>query len=749
MAIPTYVPSAEGEERASDNSDSASDISKTASEQYRSIIEGPYCHTTFVDSSDSSCVVWQPLTPETIEWARQENKLLFLHIGYGACNYCRLMLYETFMDDECAAVLNESFVPVIVDRDERPDIETVYMNYLSAVSSAGGWPLNVFVTPDMEPVFGGTYWPGPGVSRRVGAGAETEKEALDSLAIFKRVRDIWQDQEAKCRAEASEILSKLRIFTAEGIADIRATTGATRHDTFLPSATSPLSETPGGTAGEKSAGLSSELDLDQLEEAYTHIAKTFDPVYGGFGLAPKFPTPPKLAFLLYLNDAPSAVRDVVGETECKHAADMAVQTLRKLRGSALYDQLGAGFSRCSMTRDWSIPLFEKLLADNALLLSLYISAWRYAGGTNESEFLDTVVELADHLIAPNFFALGDGGLASSESAFSEDNLARTLGLKEGAYYLWTRREFDSVINSSGQDQQMSQVVAAHWDVREEGNVPEEYDPYDYKIKKNILRVVKTPEQLSHQFGLPLETVQAYIRTARKKLRYRRDLQTDREPPGYSDTAITSWNGLAISALTKAHVALKDIDVAKSKRYLDGALRIADFIMAKLYSPGTKTLFRLWCFRRSNFEGFADDYVYLIDGILHLFGETGKESLLDFAIDLQETLISRFHDPKDGGFFSSAPGVSLNVLRLKEGMDGSLPSVNAVAAANLFHLSVLLQDDSYAALANGTINAFEAEILQYPWLYPSMLMVLVMARLGYMKDAVSAPGEPEDAAYEET
>ncbi|KAG6055776.1 hypothetical protein E4U17_002740 [Claviceps sp. LM77 group G4] len=743
MAIPTYVPSAEGEGRASD-------ISETASERYRAIVEEPYCDTPFVDSAYSSPVEWQPLTPETIEWARQENKLLFLHIGFGACNYCRTMLYETFMDDDCAAVLNESFVPVIVDRDERPDIETVYMNYLSAVSSVGGWPLNVFVTPDMEPVFGGTYWPGPGVSRRVGAGAETEKEALDSLAIFKRVRDIWQDQEAKCRAEASEILSKLRIFTAEGIADIRATTGATHHDTLLPSATSPLSEPPGGEAGEKSAGLSSELDLDQLEEAYTHIAKTFDPVYGGFGLAPKFPTPPKLAFLLYLNDAPSAVKDVVGEAECKRAADMAVQTLRKLRGSALYDQLGSGFSRCSMTRDWSIPLFEKLLADNALLLSLYVSAWRYAGGTTESEFLDTVVELADHLIAPNSFVLRDGGgLASSVSAFSEDNLSQTLGLKEGAYYLWTRREFDSVINSSGQDQQMSQVVAAHWDVREEGNVPEEYDPYDDKIKKNILRVVKTPAQLSHQFGLPLETVQAYIRTARKKLRYRRDLQTDREPPFYSDTAITSWNGLAISALTKAHVALKDIDVARSKRYLDGALRIADFIMAKLYSPETKTLSRLWCCRRSNFEGFADDYVYLIDGILHLFGETGKESLLDFAIDLQETLISRFHDPKDGGFFSSAPEVSLNVLRLKEGMDGSLPSVNAVAAANLFHLSVLLQDDSYAALANGTINAFEAEILQYPWLYPSMLMVLVMARLGYMKDAVSAPGEPEDAAYEET
>ncbi|KAG5940654.1 hypothetical protein E4U60_000406 [Claviceps pazoutovae] len=743
MAIPTHVPSAEEEERANDNSETASETSETASER------DPYCHTCFVDSAMTSPVEWQHLTPETIEWARQENKLLFLHIGYGACNYCRLMLYETFMDDECADVLNKSFVPVIVDRDERPDIETVYMNYLSAVSSAGGWPLNVFVTPDMEPVFGGTYWPGPGVSRRVGAGAETEKEALDSLAIFKRVRDIWQDQEAKCRAEASEILSKLRIFTAEGIADIRATTEATRHDNLLLSATSSLSEAPGGAAGEKSAGLSSELDLDQLEEAYTHIAETFDPVYGGFGLAPKFPTPPKLAFLLYLNDAPSAVRDVVGEVECKRAADMAVETLRKLRGSALYDQLGAGFSRCSMTRDWSIPLFEKLLADNALLLSLYVSAWRYAGGTTESEFLDTVVELADHLIAPDFFALDDGGLASSEMAFSEDNLAKTYGLKEGAYYLWTRREFDSVINSSGQDQQTSQVVAAHWDVREEGNVPEEYDPYDDKIKKNILRVVKTPEQLSHQFDLPLETVQAYIRTARKKLRYRRDLQKDREPPGCCNTVITSWNGLAISALTKAHVALKDIDVAKSKRYLDGALRIADFIMAKLYSPETKTLFRMWFCRRSKFEGFADDYVYLIDGILHLFGETGKESLLDFAIDLQETLISRFHDPKDGGFFSSAPGLSLNVLRLKEGMDGSLPSVNAVAAANLFHLSVLLQDDSYAALANGTINAFEAEILQYPWLYPSMLMVLVMARLGYMKDAVSAPGEPEDVAYEET
>ncbi|KAG5994496.1 hypothetical protein E4U54_003065, partial [Claviceps lovelessii] len=551
------------------------------------------------------------------------------------------MARESFRNAECAAVLNESFIPVIVDREERPDIDTVYMNYLQAVSHAGGWPLNVFVTPNMEPVFGGTYFPGPSTSRRVVAetGAEAGTEMLDSLTVFQKVRDIWRDQETKCRKEASEILGQLREFAAEGTVGSRAMAASDPIATHVKPSSSPPSSlgfAPGGVpecaavGGGKSAHLSSELDLDQLEEAYAHIAKTFDPVYGGFGTAPKFLTPSKLAFLLYLNTAPSAVRDVVGEAECKHAAHMAVATLRQIRDSALHDHIGlTGFARCSVTRDWSIPHFEKLVVDNAMLLALYLDAWRSAGGKAESEFLDTVIELADYLTSPRI-ALPHGGLACSEAA---DSFMRRddADMKEGAYYLWTRREFDSIVNASGHDKQISQVAAAHWDVREDGNVDEEHDPNDDFIKQNILRVVRTAARLSEQFDLPVHTIQQYIQTARNRLQARRG--SERLPPDLDDKVIAAWSGLGLSALAQTSTALKDVDCPKSQAYLSGALRIADFIRTNLWDASSKLLYRIWPDGRDT-GGFADDYAYVIDGVLRLFGATGDESLLEFADELQ-------------------------------------------------------------------------------------------------------------------
>ncbi|KAG5928522.1 hypothetical protein E4U42_000505 [Claviceps africana] len=693
----------------------------------------------FVRSGVNSLVKWQLLDSDSIERARQENKLLFLHIGYKACHYCRLMARESFQNAECAAVLNESFVPVLVDREERPDIDAIYMNYLQAVSHAGGWPLNVFVTPNMEPVFGGTYWPGPSTSRRLvaGTGAEAENETLDSLTVFKKIRDIWRDQEAKCRKEASEILGQLRDFAAEGTVETRGMAASSHpnatHGTSSPSPVRAASDDVAVECptGQTSAPLSSELDLDQLEEAYAHIAKTFDPVHGGFGLAPKFLTPSKLAFLLYLDKAPPAVRDVVGQADCKHAAHMAVETLRRIRDGALHDHVGlTGFARCSVTRDWSVPNFEKLVVDNAMLLALYLDAWRSAGGKAESDFLDTVVELADYLTSP-CIALSHGGLACSEAA---DSIVRRDGTekKEGAYYLWTRREFDSVINASDQDKQISQVAAAHWDVREDGNVDEEHDPNDDFIKQNILRVVRTPDKLSAQFGLPVQTVQQHIQTARERLKARRD--SERIRPELDDKVIAAWNGLGISALAQTSTALREIDPVRSQKYLSGARNVVDFVRAHLWDKSSKILYRVWP-DGHDVEGFADDYAYMIDGLLRLFDATEDESLLEFADDLQKTQITLFHDPDAGGFFSTPSTLQNPIIRLKEGMDSSLPSINAVAAANLCRLAALLDDDTYAALATGTVNAFEAEMLQYPWLYPGMLLVVAKTRLGDIQDPV--------------
>lgn len=671
----------------------------------------------FIQSAGSGLVKWQLLDTETIERAKRENKLIFIHVGYNACHFCRLMAIESFANPDCAAVLNEAFIPVIVDREQRPDIDTIYMNYVQAVSNVGGWPLNVFVTPLLEPVFGGTYWPGPGTSRR--STAEHEDESPDFLTILKKVRDIWRDQESRCRKEATEVVAQLREFAAEGTLGTR---GITTQQPLAPPGWSTPTPSQAPAPREKDAPVSSELDLDQLEEAYTHIAGTFDPVYGGFGLAPKFLTPPKLAFLLQLGTFPSAVQDVVGEAECKHATQMAVDTLRKIRDGALHDHVGrTGFARCSVTPDWSIPNFEKLVVDNALLLRLYLDAWVAAGGQTNSEFYDIVTELVEYLTSPPI-ALPDGGFATSEAADSHYRRG-DREKREGAYYLWTRREFESVLDAA--DKNISPVAAAYWDVQEDGNVDEDHDPNDDFINNNILRIVKRPEELAQQFNIPVESVEQYIQAAKKELKSRRE--RERVRPELDGKVVTGWNGLAISGLARAATALKGPNAELADKCLNSARAAASFIRTNLWDGTSKILYRIWKGGRDT-EGFADDYAYLILGLLDLFDATGDESLIEFADTLQKTQVNLFHDPA-GAFFSTTSSSPHSILRLKDGMDTSLPSTNAIAASNLFRLGSLLDDERYSALARGTVNAFEAEILQHPWLFPGLLAGVATARLG--------------------
>ncbi|KAH6885380.1 hypothetical protein B0T10DRAFT_94539 [Thelonectria olida] len=707
--------------------DAAASASASVSEPIRN--RAGASRSPYVKGQADGLVKWQLLDDDAVERARKENKLIFLHIGYKACHYCHLMFLESFSNTDCAAVLNESFVPIIIDREERPDIDTIYMNYVQAVNNEGGWPLNLFLTPNLEPVFGGTYWPGPGNRRR--ATDDSVDEVVDFLTILRKVRDIWSDQEARCRKEATEVLGQLREFAADG------TFGTSRI-----SATSTLTSSGWGAPApthsdgsrDKDTAVSSELDLDQLEEAYTHIAGTFDPVFGGFGLAPKFLTPPKLAFLLGLAKSPRAVQDVVGEKECKHATDISLDTLRKIRDGALRDHVGgAGFSRCSVTPDWTIPNFEKLIVDNAQLLSLYLEAWRTSGGKEDSEFYDIVLELAEYLSSAPI-AFPDGGFASSEAADSCVKRGDSE-MREGAYYTWTRREFDSVLNKV--DRHVSQVIATHWGVEEDGNVDEGHDPNDDFINQNILRIDKNVEQLSRQFNLPAERVQQYIETAKSALKERRD--RERVRPELDAKLIAGWNGLVISALAQTGSALKSISKDRSGKYLAEAKKAAAFIREKLWDAQEKELYRVWQGERE-IKAFADDYAYLTRGILDLFEATGDESYLEFADTLQQTQIHLFADPA-GAFFSTTASSPHTIIRLKDGMDTSIPSTNAITVLNLFRLASLLSDDALAALARKSINAFEVEMLQHPWLFPGLLAGVVVARLGVEKSHYNVTYKP--------
>jgi uncharacterized protein YyaL (SSP411 family) len=683
----------------------------------------------YVRDHAEDLVAWQLLDDEAVERSRKENKLIFLHIGYKACHFCRLMSIETFSNPESAAVLNESFVPVIVDREERPDIEAIYMNYVQAVHNVGGWPLNVFLTPNLEPVFGGTYWFGP-AGRRHHNGDSTD-EVLDSLTIFKKLRDIWSDQEARCRKEATEIVAQLKEFAAEGTLGTRSISA--------PSALGPAGwgapapSNPSVTQ-ERSTAVSEELDLDQLEEAYRNIVGTFDPVYGGFGLAPKFLIPPKLAFLLGLLTAPEAVQDVVGDDECKHATKIALDTLRQIRDGALHDHIGAtGFSRCSVTADWSIPNFEKLVIDNAQLLSLYIDAWKASGGGEQGEFLDVVLELVQYLTTSPI-TLPEGGFASSEAA---DSYYRQgdKEKREGAYYVWTWREFESVLDDL--DSHMSPILAAYWNVNKDGNVNEDNDPNDDFINQNILRVKTTVEQLSNHFSTPVDKIREYIEKGKVVLRRKRE--QERVRPELDDKIVAGWNGLVMSALSKAASALRTSRPEQSSRCKSAAERAAACIKERLWDANEKVLYRVWSGERGS-AAFADDYAYLIQGLLDLFELTENQEYLEFADTLQQTQISLFYDA-DGAFFTTKANSPYVILRLKEGMDTSLPSTNSVSVSNLFRLASLLSDENLATKARQTINAFEVEVGQHPWLFPGLLASVVTARLGGQKPQVNVTYKP--------
>lgn len=537
------------------------------------------------------------------------------------------MASDSFSNQSCAPIINESFIPVLVDREQRPDIDTIYMNYVQGVSGAGGWPLNIFVTAEMEPVFGGTYFPGPGSTQPSSSG-DNDEAVTDFQTVLKKVRDAWLDQEARCRKEASESLAQLRDFAAEGTLGTRSITGAQSLGpvpNIAPAVPPPATATE--TTPEKSS-ISSELDLDQMEEAYRNIAGTFDPLFGGFGLAPKFPTPPKLEFLLSLKKLPADVQAVVGEAECQHAQHIALDTLRKIRDGAMRDHVGGnGFARFSVTPDWSIPNFERLLADNALLLNLYLDAWKIGGGQVDGEFHDVVVELAQYLTSSPI-ALSDGGFASSEAADSLEKKG-DRNSREGAYYTWTSREVENIFPS--EDKHASTAVAAYFGVLEDGNVDQDHDPNDDFINQNILRIAKSVDDVSKQHNIPVDTLKESIVKARALLREK--TIKDRPRPQLDDKVVTGWNGLAISALARTATALKDDNAELSAKCGDSASKAADFLKANLWDDEKKALYRIWRGGKET-EAFADDYAYLIQGLLDLYDYKKEQPTLDFARELQ-------------------------------------------------------------------------------------------------------------------
>ncbi|KAI9699390.1 MAG: hypothetical protein M1836_003001 [Candelina mexicana] len=674
----------------------ATKIEENATADLRLVNRLSESRSPYVRGHMDNPVAWQMWGPEAIAMAKENNRLMFVSIGYAACHWCHVMERESFMSNEIASILNNSFIPVKIDREERPDVDRIYMNYVQATTGSGGWPLNVFLTPDLEPVFGGTYWPGPNAATAV------RGQHVGFLGILGKIRDVWSEQQERCVRSAKDITAQLKEFSQEG-----------KHgDT--------------GDEGENGDGL----ELDLLEEAYQHFQGKYDKVNGGFAVAPKFPTPVNLAFLLRLGQPPNAVKDVVGEAECKNATSMAVTTLRNMARGGIHDHIGHGFARYSVTRDWSLPHFEKMLYDQAQLLNVYLDAYL---ATKDPEMLSVVHDIATYLTTPPL-ASSSGGYFSAEDA---DSLYRPTDTdkREGAFYVWTRKEFETILG-----ERAAEVCAKHWDVRRHGNVSPENDAHDEFINQNVLAVKHSPAALSKEFGLAEEDVASILKEGREKLREHRERERPR--PNLDDKIVVSWNGLAIGALARVSAVLLDSDPEKARVYRESAEKAVAFIRKELYDEQTGRLRRVFREGPGDAPGFADDYAFLIQGLIELYEATFDDTYLQFADRLQKTQITLFWDTASSAFYSTEDSQPDLILRLKDGMDSAEPSTNGISAQNLYRLSSLLDDEEYLRLAGKTVQAFEAEIMQHPFLFSSLLVGVVCGNVG-MRGVVVCGEEEEE------
>lgn len=424
----------------------------------------------------------------------------------------------------------------------------------------------------------------------------TLSETIGFIDIIRKMRDVWSNQESRCRQSAKEITRQLKTFAEEGV------------------------HSHGREVGDKGEGDGLELDL--LDDAFQHFRRKYDKINGGFASAPKFPTPVNLKFLLNLGQWPDAVKHVVGEKECTDAAAMASHTLRNMARGGIRDQIGFGFSRYSVTADWSLPHFEKMLYDQGQLLDVYLDAFLV---NHDPEMLGAVYDIAKYLTSPRI-AAPTGGFYCAEDADSYPSKADT-SKREGAYYVWSMKELRTVLGDRD-----AEVCGCFYGATSHGNIKPENDPHDEFISQNVLKIKSTPKVLARDMGMTEEEIILILKEGRKKLREHRDRVRPR--PMLDDKIIVAWNGLALGALARTSAVLEDIDPEKAQECRAAAEGAVAFIRRELFDAESKILWRVYREGRGDAPGFCDDYAFFIHGLLDLYEATFDDQYLEFADILQ-------------------------------------------------------------------------------------------------------------------
>jgi uncharacterized protein YyaL (SSP411 family) len=604
-------------------------------------------------------VDWYPWGEEAFARARAEDKPIFLSVGYSTCYWCHVMERESFSSPEIARDLNDGFVCVKVDREERPDVDEVYMAATQIIARAGGWPNSVFLTPDLKPFFAGTYFPPEDARGR--PGFPRVLQSLREAWLFRRP-ELLQQAEIVARAMEQHL------------------------------------------AGP--AGRAASLPGPELASAVQDgLAERFDPEWGGFGGAPKFPTPANLFFLLE-------------RSADEQAREMLVVTLDRMAGGGLMDQLGGGFHRYSTDEAWLVPHFEKMLYDNAALAWLYAEASALAPGQG----FDQVARLTLDFVLREMTG-PEGGFLSAIDAETEG--------REGAYYTWTAAELEAVL--PGTEGRLFRAVYGL-----EGPPPFEGERY--------VPFLHTPlDEQARAAGLSEAELRRRLERGREALL---EARARRERPRTDDKTLADWSGLMIGAMARAGARLAE------PRYVAAADRAAGFVLSRLVDPADGTLLHAFHDGRAHVAGFLDDYVFLVEGLLQLHGATGEKRWLGEAVRLAEEQERRLGDPEGGGYFGAGEDPRL-LVRTKPAFDGAQASGNGVAALNAAELLRLTGDPAWAARAEATLLAFADAMTQLPLAHVTLARALQRFRetprpaAAVAKPSVPAPAPDalEEEAYE--
>ncbi len=594
-------------------------------------------------------VDWYPWGEEAFAKARRENKPIFLSIGYSTCHWCHVMAHESFEDEATAAIMNREFVSIKVDREERPDVDRVYMTFVQATTGGGGWPMSVWLTPDLKPFVGGTYF--PPVDRYGQPGFKK---------VLERIAAAWKQDHAKIADQGSKLLEALR------------------------------------ESQNAQAETTARIDNQFFQTAYEQLSRSFDDKEGGFGTAPKFPRPVSLNFLTRFY-----ARDPKGESG-QHALEMDLVTLRKMAAGGMHDHLGGGFHRYSVDRYWHVPHFEKMLYDQAQLASAYLDAFQIG---QDRQYADVARDILDYVARD--MTSKEGGLFSAEDADSLFEHGKPEH-GEGAFYVWTEKQIDAALGAD------AAVCKFHFGVQPHGNAPEGSDPQDEFRGKNILIQRHTLAETAKHFKKSDDEIRQSLMRSREKLL---TIRNKRPRPHLDDKIIAAWNGLMISAYARAAQVLDE------PRYLENATRAAKFLRANLYDDKSKLLFRNYRESRSHVEGFADDYAFVIQGLLDLYEVSFDVEWLKFAIELQGMQDDLFYDEKNGGYFSTSGKDKSVVLRMKDDNDSAEPAASSIAALNLLRLAQFRDDKKLDERARKTIGAFAPTLSHFASAMPQMLVAL--------------------------